>query len=122
MSGRVFPFRPFTVRGDIPAPIVADPGADAGSKELRAAASRNDADDEVTGGYPKLSKSRSILLTAVISTTGLLTKIVVSIYNISTGSLMLLWGRLADVYGRGLVYLLGSVLFTISDLCLPFTR
>ncbi|OBR05832.1 Drug resistance protein [Colletotrichum higginsianum IMI 349063] len=73
MSGRVFPFRPFTVRGDIPAPIVADPGADAGSKELRAAASRNDADDEVTGGYPKLSKSRSILLTAVISTTGLLT-------------------------------------------------
>ncbi|KAK6208856.1 drug resistance protein [Colletotrichum tabaci] len=132
MSGRLSPFRPFTVTCDIPASIVVDPGVDAGSKERRAAASRNDADDEVAGGYPKLSKSRSILLTAVISIAGLLAvqigipparqQIVVSIYNISTGSLMLLWGRLADIYGRRLVYLLGSVFFTISNLCLPFTR
>lgn len=48
-------------------------------------------------------------------------QIVVSIFNVSMGSLMLLWGRLADVYGRRLVFLLGSVLFTFSNLCLPFT-
>lgn len=48
-------------------------------------------------------------------------QIVVSIYNVSTGSLMLLWGRLADVYGRRLVFLVGSLLFTLSNLCLPFT-
>ncbi|GKT51916.1 putative MFS-type transporter [Colletotrichum spaethianum] len=49
-------------------------------------------------------------------------QIVVSIYNISTGSLMLLWGRIADVYGRRLVYLVGSGLFSLTNLCLPFTK
>lgn len=49
-------------------------------------------------------------------------QVVVSIYNISTGSLMLLWGRIADIYGRRLVYLAGSGLFTVSNLCLPFTK
>ncbi|KAJ0163668.1 Drug resistance protein [Colletotrichum tanaceti] len=149
MPGRVLPSRLVTVTGDIPAPIVADPdpGADAGPKERRAAESRNDANDEIAAGYRKSSKPRIILLTAAISTAGLLTvlnvesvvillptiseeigippvrqQVAVSIYNISTGSLMLLWGRLADVYGRRLVCLLGSVLFTISNLCLPFTR
>ncbi|CCF42000.1 drug resistance protein [Colletotrichum higginsianum] len=49
-------------------------------------------------------------------------QVVVSIYNISTGSLMLLWGRIADIYSRRLVYLAGSSLFTVSNLCLPFTK
>ncbi|RMZ92558.1 hypothetical protein DV736_g222, partial [Chaetothyriales sp. CBS 134916] len=47
-------------------------------------------------------------------------QIVVSIYNISLGCLMLLWGRIADVYGHRLVFLIGSILFTLSTLCLPF--
>ncbi|KAI1014523.1 hypothetical protein LB504_012287, partial [Fusarium proliferatum] len=49
-------------------------------------------------------------------------QLVVSIYNISTGSVMLLWGRLADVYGRRLGFLSGSVIFTLSTLCVPWTR
>ncbi|TQN69111.1 putative MFS-type transporter [Colletotrichum shisoi] len=138
MSGRVSPSRPLTAAGDIPVPIIADRGADAGSKELRAAASRNDADDEIVKGYPKLSKSISILFTAVLNVQSVVIllpsiseeigitpasqQMVVSIYTISTGSVMLLWGRLADVYGRRLVYLLGSILFTVSNLCLLFTR
>lgn len=48
-------------------------------------------------------------------------QLVVSIYNISSGSLMLLWGRLADIYGRRLVFLIGSALFSLSTLCLPFS-
>lgn len=48
-------------------------------------------------------------------------QLVVSVYNISSGCLMLLWGRLADVYGRRLVFLVGSALFTLSTMCLPFS-
>ncbi|KAJ4247426.1 hypothetical protein NW762_013101 [Fusarium torreyae] len=35
---------------------------------------------------------------------------------------MLLWGRLADVHGRRLCFLSGSVIFTLSTLCLPWSR
>ncbi|WQF89550.1 Putative major facilitator superfamily, MFS transporter superfamily [Colletotrichum destructivum] len=106
------------------------------------AASRNDADDEVSEGYPKLSKSRSILLTAVISTVGLLTVRAQRTVSCDHATFYVGRGRYpacvpangrlhlqhlngqpdADVYGRRLVYLLRSILFTISNLCLPFTR
>ena len=46
---------------------------------------------------------------------------VVSLYNISLGSSMLLWGRIADVYGFRRIFLLGATLFTVSNLCLPFS-
>ncbi|KAF5602880.1 drug resistance [Fusarium subglutinans] len=97
--------------------------------------------------YPNLSRIRAFLLVTVISVAALLTvlnsqsiviilpelgnamripssrqQLVVSIYNISTGSVMLLWGRLADVYGRRLGFLSGSVIFTLSTLCLPWSR
>ncbi|KAF5553692.1 drug resistance [Fusarium mexicanum] len=97
--------------------------------------------------YPNLSRIRAFLLVTVISIAALLTvlnsqsiviilpelgnamripssrqQLVVSIYNISTGSVMLLWGRLADVYGRRLGFLSGSVIFTLSTLCLPWSR
>ncbi|KAK2041188.1 hypothetical protein LZ31DRAFT_586637 [Colletotrichum somersetense] len=88
-------------------PRVVNSGTGADPKELPAAVSHEDAEDEVTESFTKLSKSRSLLLTAVISTASLLT-VVVSIYNVSTGSLMLLWGRPADVYGRRFVFLIGS--------------
>ncbi|KAJ3536550.1 hypothetical protein NM208_g6667 [Fusarium decemcellulare] len=96
--------------------------------------------------FPDLSKTRAVLLVAVLSMAALLTvlnsqsiviilpelgeslnipssrqQLVVSIYNISTGSLMLLWGRLADVYGRRLGFLSGCVIFTLSTLCLPWS-
>ncbi|KAH6970320.1 drug resistance protein [Fusarium avenaceum] len=48
-------------------------------------------------------------------------QLIVSTYNISTGSVMLLWGRLADVYGRRLGFASGSVIFTLSTLCLPWS-
>ncbi|GAM40054.1 hypothetical protein TCE0_034f12097 [Talaromyces pinophilus] len=96
--------------------------------------------------YPLLSNTRSVLLVAVLSSAGLLTilnvqsitimlpslgdalripperqQLVISIYSIASGSLMLLWGRLADTYGRRLVFLTGSTLFTLSSLFLPFS-
>ncbi|KAK6208586.1 drug resistance protein [Colletotrichum tabaci] len=141
--------------GGIPVPNAANAnvGAAADHKEVPPQQSSGGdvdeeaADEEDAESFPKLSRWRSILLTAVISTAGLLTvlnvqsvvillpsmsaeigipaarqQIVVSIYNISTGSLMLLWGRIADIYGRRLVYLAGSGLFTVSNLCLPFTK
>ncbi|WYZ45586.1 hypothetical protein EsH8_VIII_000902 [Colletotrichum jinshuiense] len=148
MPARVSPAQnPATTGTDIPVPDVANVGAGAGSKELPAQEIRNVVNEDLAESFPKLSKARSILLTAVVSTAALLTvlnvqsvvillpsmseaigipparqQIVVSIYNISTGSLMLLWGRLADVYGRRIVYLVGSALFALSNLCLPFTR
>ncbi|KUL82838.1 hypothetical protein ZTR_09218 [Talaromyces verruculosus] len=48
-------------------------------------------------------------------------QLIISIYSISSGSLMLLWGRLADTYGRRVVFLTGSTLFTLSSLFLPFS-
>ncbi|EMT67670.1 hypothetical protein FOC4_g10005777 [Fusarium odoratissimum] len=48
-------------------------------------------------------------------------RLVVSIYNISTGSVMLLWGRLADVYGRRLGFLSVSAIFTLSTMFLPWS-
>ncbi|GJD04072.1 drug resistance protein [Colletotrichum higginsianum] len=142
--------------GGIPVPnaAYANVGAAADHKEVppQQSGSGGDVDEEAADeedaeSFPKLSRWRSILLTAVISTAGLLTvlnvqsvvillpsmsaeigipaarqQVVVSIYNISTGSLMLLWGRIADIYGRRLVYLAGSGLFTVSNLCLPFTK
>jgi MFS family permease len=34
--------------------------------------------------------------------------------------LQLLWGRLADVYGRRLIFIWGSVFFTITSIIPPF--
>ncbi|KAH7217421.1 major facilitator superfamily domain-containing protein, partial [Fusarium oxysporum] len=48
-------------------------------------------------------------------------RLVVSIYSISTGSVMLLLGRLADVYGRRLGFLSVSAIFTLSTMCLPWS-
>ncbi|KAH8822080.1 major facilitator superfamily domain-containing protein [Xylogone sp. PMI_703] len=41
-------------------------------------------------------------------------------YNISTGSLILLCGRLADIYGRQRVFLIGSSVFSVTALTTPF--
>ncbi|GJC77628.1 drug resistance protein YOR378W [Colletotrichum liriopes] len=155
MSINVSPGDGITISGGvIPAPNAAKAkdGVPADHKDLQPQESSGgvvdeEAADEAAESFPKLSRWRSILLTATISTAGLLTvlnvqsvvillpsmsaeigipaarqQIVVSIYNISTGSLMLLWGRIADIYGRRLVYLAGSGLFTLANLCLPFTK
>ncbi|KIL90206.1 hypothetical protein FAVG1_06946 [Fusarium avenaceum] len=107
---------------------------------------RPDGLDSNSDQFPNLSQTRAILLVAVISIAALLTvlnsqsiviilpelgssmsipssrqQLIVSIYNISTGSVMLLWGRLADVYGRRLGFVSGSVIFTLSTLCLPWS-
>ncbi|KAM0085692.1 hypothetical protein ACKRZS_002017 [Fusarium odoratissimum] len=96
--------------------------------------------------FPNLSMARAILVVVVISIAALLTalnsqsivvilpelgnamaipssrqRLVVSIYNISTGSVMLLWGRLADVYGRRLGFLSVSAIFTLSTMFLPWS-
>lgn len=48
-------------------------------------------------------------------------QMVTSVYNISSGCLILLWGRLADVYGRRVIFLVGSTLFALSTLVTPFS-
>ncbi|KAF2621611.1 MFS general substrate transporter [Macroventuria anomochaeta] len=45
---------------------------------------------------------------------------VVSAYNLTFGCFLLLWGRLADVYGRRLIFIWGSVFFTITSIIPPF--
>lgn len=48
-------------------------------------------------------------------------QMITSVYNISSGCLILLWGRLADVYGRRVIFLIGSTLFALSTLVTPFS-
>ncbi|KAF2258622.1 MFS general substrate transporter [Lojkania enalia] len=47
--------------------------------------------------------------------------LITSLYNIASGSLILLWARVADVYGSGLIFLVGSTLFTITSAGLPLS-
>ncbi|CAJ0555489.1 Ff.00g055540.m01.CDS01 [Fusarium sp. VM40] len=107
---------------------------------------RPEGSDSDSNQFPNLSQTRAILLVAVISIAAVLTvlnsqsiviilpelgnsmcippsrqQLIVSIYNISTGSVMLLWGRSAEVYGRRLGFVSGSVIFTLSTLCLPWS-
>ncbi|OSS43231.1 hypothetical protein B5807_12148, partial [Epicoccum nigrum] len=46
-------------------------------------------------------------------------QLITSSYNIASGSLILLWARVADVYGSGLIFIVGSVIFTITSASLP---
>lgn len=48
-------------------------------------------------------------------------QMITSVYNISSGCMILLWGRLADVYGRRIIFLVGSALFALSTLVTPFS-
>ncbi|KAF4341800.1 drug resistance [Fusarium beomiforme] len=78
-----------------------------------------------THQFPDISRTRAILLVVVLSLAALLTvlnsqSIVIILPQL--GSVMLLWGRLADVYGRRLGFLSGSIIFTLSTLCLPWSR
>lgn len=45
---------------------------------------------------------------------------VVSIYATSSGCLLLLWGRLADIYGRKRVFLTGAIIFCLPTFIAPF--
>ncbi|KAF2130493.1 MFS general substrate transporter [Dothidotthia symphoricarpi CBS 119687] len=45
---------------------------------------------------------------------------IVSAFSLTFGCFLLLWGRLADVYGRRLIFLWGSVAFTITSIIPPF--
>ena len=45
---------------------------------------------------------------------------IISSYNLTFGCFLLLWGRLADVYGKRLVFLCGSVWMTVVSILIPF--
>ncbi|KAF1957218.1 MFS general substrate transporter, partial [Byssothecium circinans] len=45
---------------------------------------------------------------------------IVSAYNLTFGCFLLLWGRLADVYGKRLIFIWGSAWVTIISILLPF--
>ncbi|KAL6712226.1 hypothetical protein ACN47E_000103 [Coniothyrium glycines] len=45
---------------------------------------------------------------------------VVSAYSLTFGCFLLLWGRLADVYGKRMIFLWGSAAFTITSIIPPF--
>ncbi|KAH7135414.1 drug resistance protein [Dendryphion nanum] len=45
---------------------------------------------------------------------------IVSAYNLTFGCFLLLWGRLADVYGKRLIFIWGSVWITVTSVIVPF--
>ncbi|CAN9174153.1 unnamed protein product [Alternaria alternata] len=45
---------------------------------------------------------------------------IISAYNLTFGCFLLLWGRLADVYGRRMIFLWGSAAFTLTSIITPF--
>ncbi|KAF2231691.1 MFS general substrate transporter [Viridothelium virens] len=45
---------------------------------------------------------------------------IVSSYSLTFGCFLLLWGRLADVYGKRLIFIWGSVWVTIITIIIPF--
>ncbi|KAI9663861.1 MAG: hypothetical protein M1821_007351 [Bathelium mastoideum] len=45
---------------------------------------------------------------------------IVSSYSLTFGCFLLLWGRLADVYGKRLVFIWGSVWVTVVTIIIPF--
>jgi MFS family permease len=47
---------------------------------------------------------------------------VVSSYSLTFGCFMLLWGRLADVYGRRLIFIWGSAWVTATTIAIPFAK
>lgn len=45
---------------------------------------------------------------------------IISAYNLTFGCFLLLWGRIADLYGRRKIFVLGSAWVTISTMVNPF--
>ncbi|KAF2643611.1 MFS general substrate transporter, partial [Massarina eburnea CBS 473.64] len=45
---------------------------------------------------------------------------IVSAYNLTFGCFLLLWGRLADVYGKRIIFIWGSAWVTVTSIILPF--
>ncbi|KAF2744692.1 MFS general substrate transporter [Sporormia fimetaria CBS 119925] len=45
---------------------------------------------------------------------------ILSAYNLTFGCFLLLWGRLADVFGKRLIFILGSAWITVASICVPF--
>ncbi|KAI1387680.1 major facilitator superfamily domain-containing protein [Hypoxylon trugodes] len=91
------------------------------------------------------SAARQILLIATLSCAGLLNiftvqstviilplvvrylsiptnrqQLVISTYSIASGCLILLWGRIADIYGRKNIFLIGSIMFALATAAAPF--
>ncbi|KAK8076157.1 MFS general substrate transporter [Apiospora phragmitis] len=48
-------------------------------------------------------------------------QLITSMYSISSGCILLLCGRLADVHGRKRVFLIGAACFTASSIAIPFS-
>ncbi|KAI8959003.1 hypothetical protein F5Y11DRAFT_334412 [Daldinia sp. FL1419] len=44
-----------------------------------------------------------------------------SSYSVASGASMLLWGRIADVYGRQPIFLMGGILFALSTSTVPLS-
>ncbi|EOD43487.1 putative drug resistance protein [Neofusicoccum parvum UCRNP2] len=47
---------------------------------------------------------------------------IVSAYSLTFGCFLLLWGRLADVYGKRLIFIWGSAWLTVITVVLPFVK
>ncbi|KAL0261942.1 hypothetical protein SLS55_003377 [Diplodia seriata] len=47
---------------------------------------------------------------------------IVSAYSLTFGCFLLLWGRLADVYGKRLIFIWGSAWLTVITVALPFVK
>lgn len=47
---------------------------------------------------------------------------VVSAYSLTFGCFLLLWGRIADIFGKRLIFILGSAFAAVTLICNPFMR
>ena len=47
---------------------------------------------------------------------------ILSAYSLTFGCLLLFWGRLADIYGKRKIFILGSAWFAVTTLVNPFLK
>lgn len=47
---------------------------------------------------------------------------ILSAYSLTFGCLLLFWGRLADIYGKRKIFVLGSAWFAVTTLVNPFLK
>lgn len=101
--------------------------------------------DPHDNGYPKISNARAIALVSTLLGAGFLNTMsiqaavivlptigealnipparqqwIVSAYSVTFGCFLLLWGRLADVYGKRLIFIWGSAWVCVTTLVCPF--
>ncbi|KAM4059804.1 major facilitator superfamily protein [Hirsutella rhossiliensis] len=129
--------------GPAPAQLLAGPATE--TRPTSSNASRDDAKDAGDAPALPLSKARCIALVATVTGAAFLNTLsiqsvviilpaigrdlavpdsrqqwIVSSYSLAFGCFLLFWGRVADIYGKRLIFVLGSVWVTVLAAANPF--